>query len=272
MDYRIRRFDVVESTNTTCRELAAAGADEGLVVLAVAQTAARGRLGRRWHSPSGGLWFSLLLRPDIPAADAPVLVMPAGMAVAGAVESVTGLRPLLKWPNDCLVRDRKIAGILCEAACSGKRLEYVVLGVGVNVNNSFAGAEANGMERTAACVPPEPDGCHAAIDWESASAPPGALLDLCGGPVDAERLLDEFLLKFQTLRRRVADGLRGELVSEWTARSATVGKRVRILTGDASRCEVEGTAVGIDSDFALQVRTATGDIARVVCGDCVHVQ
>lgn len=135
-------FDSLGSTNDTARDLAESGAEEGLAVVAREQTAGKGRQGRSWASPSGqGLYLSIVLRPDIKAVEAPVIGLGAALAVAETLEGDFGLEVDIKWPNDVLVRGRKICGILVESASEAERLLYAVLGIGINVAQQSFEAE-----------------------------------------------------------------------------------------------------------------------------------
>lgn len=125
----------VGSTNVAAMEAAAAGEPEGGVFLAEEQTAGRGRSGHGWHSAkSAGIYCSILLRPDVPPSDVLVLSLAGGLAVQGAVEQVTGVRPDLRWPNDLLLGSKKFCGILTEMNAEPTRVRYVVMGLGLNVN------------------------------------------------------------------------------------------------------------------------------------------
>jgi len=124
----------VDSTNDYAKELASYGAEEGTAVVAETQTAGRGRLGREWISPKGGLYFSVILRPRISASEAVKLVFVAGLAVAKIFEEVYGLHVEIKKPNDVLVNGKKISGILAETNTTGEKVNYTIIGIGINVN------------------------------------------------------------------------------------------------------------------------------------------
>lgn len=151
MSWRVRAFGSVGSTSDVARRLAAAGAPEGTVVVAGTQWAGRGRRGDPWHSPRGGLWFSMVLRPGLPDDDAHGVCAAASLAVSRAVRVAAGVPAEVKWPNDVLVGGRKVAGVLVE----GGRAGNYVLGVGINVNVPAdempvaAGYEATSLEREA---------------------------------------------------------------------------------------------------------------------------
>lgn len=136
----------LESTNSTARLLAAGGADEGAVVVAESQSAGRGRLGRSWDSPSGvNLYFSLVLRPQLPPGRIPQLTLLLAVALHRALTLLDGeLRPAIKWPNDILVGGRKLSGILCEMQSEADRAHFVVAGIGINVNQAGFEGELDG--------------------------------------------------------------------------------------------------------------------------------
>ncbi len=166
----VRFFDELGSTNTELVEDARAGAPEGLVMVADHQTAGRGRLGRSWSAePGTALLVSVLLRPPLPISDVPVVLMAAGLAACDGVEAAAGFRPQLKWPNDLVVGDRKLAGLLTESTPG--EVTAVILGLGVNV--------------TAAAYPKEL-AAHAASCEEEA-----------GRPVDRSELLVAFLVALE---------------------------------------------------------------------------
>jgi BirA family transcriptional regulator, biotin operon repressor / biotin---[acetyl-CoA-carboxylase] ligase len=131
----IRVFEQTTSTNDVIEKMARDGAKEGAVVFAESQTQGRGRLGRLWLSPARkGLWFSVLLRPDLSPQAATQLTVVSAVAVRRAIEQQTGLRAEIKWPNDILIKGKKVAGILTELSAELDRIKYVLVGIGVDVN------------------------------------------------------------------------------------------------------------------------------------------
>jgi len=136
MIFHIHKFETCSSTNDVAREMALRGAAEGTAVVADEQTAGRGTKGRSWHSPRGkGLYVSVILRPE--SGDIPLLPLAAGLAAREAVERSNGLAARLRWPNDILWDEKKLGGILCESGFLGNRPEYVILGVGLNVDHEL---------------------------------------------------------------------------------------------------------------------------------------
>lgn len=248
MTYNILRFAEVDSTNALCKRLALEGAREGLVIVAATQTAGRGRLDRKWLSPRGGLWFSVLLRPRLAVGKAPLLTMAAAVAVAETIRETTALEATLKWPNDCLIAERKVAGILVEGKFTKPVESFAVLGVGINVNNVF-----NEQLRGEFLVPPT------------------SLKEILGHDVELDSVLEKFLSLFEREYVELLRGRQAELVGHWMRLSSTLGRSVRVETGLGGHASFEGIAEKVDDDFALVVQLSNGSSIRVMAGDCVHL-
>uniref|UniRef100_A0A7C3EVY2 Biotin--[acetyl-CoA-carboxylase] ligase n=1 Tax=Candidatus Methanomethylicus mesodigestus TaxID=1867258 RepID=A0A7C3EVY2_9CREN len=231
-------LDQAGSTQDELRGVASKGAPEGTVVLALQQSSGKGRGGRLWSSPLGGLWFSLLLRPKIPFRDLCKLSLLFGVAVARALIKL-GVRPSLKWPNDVLVGGKKICGILLEASAEPDRVEYVLVGIGVN---------ANFIPR----VLPSP------IDQKSTS-----ILAILGEKIDRASLLSSILVESEELYDLASRHGFGAIIEEWKANSSMMGKPVRASYGGK---EVEGIAARIDEDGSLVIKTPEGE-ERIYSGD-----
>src|ERR1044071_9812922 len=237
----IRVFQETTSTNDVGEKLARDGVKEGAVVFAESQTRGRGRLGRKWVSPAGkGLWFSVLLRPRLPPPAATRLTIAAATALARAIESRTGLAPEIKWPNDILVRGRKVAGILTELHAELDSVKYVILGIGVDVNpvaNDFPG---------------ELRALATSLRIET-----GETVDRGGLAAEILRELDrDYALICNSRFETVADA--------WEERCNTIGRRVVIHVGDR---HVQGRVESLDDDGALLLRTQHGLLERVIGGD-----
>jgi BirA family biotin operon repressor/biotin-[acetyl-CoA-carboxylase] ligase len=244
------------STNRDLLDLAAAGAADGVVVVADLQHAGRGRLDRSWHAPAGGsLLMSVLFRPALGVADAHLLTTAVGVSAAAACRSVGGVAPLLKWPNDLEVEaggpgggSRKVAGILAESTVEGGRLGAVVVGIGLNVN-------------WPAALPP--DLADIAV----------ALNHLAGHDLDREDLLIDLLSHLERWCTALAlpDGPTS-LMDQARAWSATLGRRVRVDLGGE---QIEGEALELTDDGALVVGVGPGpgrERRVVVAGDVVHLR
>ena len=237
----IRVFQETTSTNDVVEKLGRDGVKEGVVVFAESQTKGRGRLGRSWISRARkGLWFSVLLRPDIAPAAATRITVASATALARALRSVTQLPCEIKWPNDILVRDRKLCGILTEMNAEIEKIHYIVLGIGVNVNFEAADFPAE-LRPTATSLKIETQ-----RGWSRAE------------------LAAEILRELEISCRKVAASQFGKLAEEWEALCSTLGRNVEIMSGGRT---VLGRAESLDDEGALLVRTQHGRLERIVGGD-----
>lgn len=221
----------VTSTNTVLKELAEQGGREGMVVIAHRQTQGKGRLGRSFYSPrGGGLYMSILLRPAFPAEEALSITTAAAVAVARAIDEVTGDRALIKWVNDVYFHGRKVCGILTEASVDFETggLQYAVLGMGTNLTPPEGG------------FPPEAAQVAGALFPEN--APPGARTQL------AAAILNHFFTYYKAMPQRT-------YMDEYRSRSLLTGMGINFMEGSTQR---EGTVLGIDSQARLLVKLPNG--------------
>ena len=243
---KIHYFLNIDSTNSHARELADRGAQEGEVVIAEKQTAGRGRLGREWISPAyANLYCSVILRPKLPPVHAPQVTLMAAVALADAVASFLPVAPAIKWPNDILVRGKKLAGILTESSCDSEHLEFVILGIGVNLNYS--------EERM-----PE------AIRQRATS-----LLIAGGKRVQREAFVRRLIQDLDRCYGILEESGFTALAQRWESRFGLRGRRVQVETLDGV---ILGSARGIDQDGALIVEGKDGALQRVVAGDVIPVE
>ena len=242
---RIFHFFRTDSTNRVALELGHAGEPEGAVVLAEEQTAGRGRGGRAWHSERAtGIYVTLLLRPKLAPVQAPLLTMMAGLSAHSAVQALTGLEVDLKWPNDLLVRGRKLGGILTEMHAEPDQIRFVIVGIGLNVNQEkFPGELAN-----------------LATSLRAETGKPQSRMELL------VRLLHEFETDYNRfLREGVATVVaRFESVSSYAR-----GKRVRVTNGTESYV---GTTAGLGPEGLLQVERDGGQLMTVIAGDVAEAR
>jgi BirA family biotin operon repressor/biotin-[acetyl-CoA-carboxylase] ligase len=237
----IRVFQETTSTNDMADRMARDGVKEGMVIFAESQTKGRGRLGRKWISPSGkGLWFSVLLRPDMRPQAATQLTVVAATALSRAIRSHTNLKPEIKWPNDLLIRGRKVAGVLTELSAELDRVKYIVLGVGVDVN---LGADE---------FPSDLKSIATSLRIET------------GQPVNRAELAVAILRELDRDYARINEGQFESLADEWQEQCITVGREVTICMGERS---IRGHAESLDADGALLVRTQHGRLERIIGGD-----
>ncbi|HEX7175534.1 MAG TPA: biotin--[acetyl-CoA-carboxylase] ligase [Pyrinomonadaceae bacterium] len=243
----VLRFDSLPSTNTEAARQAAAGAPEGLVVVAREQTAGRGRQQRVWSSPrDAGLYLSVLLRPRLPAVEWPLLTLAAALAVSDALEETCALRTDIKWPNDLLAGGRKLCGILAETVES-ERGRACVVGIGVNLK--------------ASAYPPELRASATSIE-EATGALAGDNSLLAGVDSLIESLVRAVGRRYARLQ---SEGGARETRREWSARSSYAeGRRVRVrLDGES----FEGVTRGLEPDGALRVESEGGAVRTVRAGD-----
>ncbi|WP_435115009.1 biotin--[acetyl-CoA-carboxylase] ligase [Halolamina sp. C58] len=238
--FDVEFHDSIGSTNERARELAAEGRTD-VAVVADEQTAGRGRLDRGWTGPSGGIYTSLLLRPDVPPAHSPVYTLAAAVAVTRAAREA-GVDARIKWPNDVLVEGagerggQKLCGILTEMEGEADRVAWLIVGIGINAN---VGA---------------------------GSLPEGAtsLQEERGEPVDRRVFTQRLLETFDDLRSDP-----DSILDAWREHAATLGQRVRV---DTPGGEVVGEAVDVAFPGALVIETDDGERERVTAGDCEHLR
>jgi len=238
----------VGSTNNVAKDMAAQGSPEGTIVLANEQTAGRGRMERRWLAPPGEcLLCSLLFRPTLPLPQANRLTMLCAMAAADAIAQATGLQPALKWPNDLVIKSRstqeqsrdwrKLAGLLTETGMMGEGLDFVIVGLGINVN--VAPQRLAGLAPNAASILAE-----------------------TGRTVNRVALLAEMLARIEARYERLRAGENPH--NEWAKRLATLGQSVEAITSEGA---LAGVAESVDEDGALLLRTPDGGLHRLMAGD-----
>ncbi len=233
-------FEETDSTNERAAQLGCAGVAPGVAVFAERQTAGRGRFGRRWESAGHrGLWFSLLLRPELPVEYWPRLTTWAAVGVAAAIENALRLAVGIKWPNDLQIRGSKIAGILTETVFEAGAAPFAVLGIGVNVN-------------------------HEPVDFPAELAARASSLRISAG-----RVLDRSALAVEILRALDARHalLRSDfpkLVEESSRRSVLLGKWIAVRAGTSL---VEGVATGLNPEGQLLLRDSSGEIRALTAGE-----
>ena len=233
-------YDAVDSTNLVLKQLAHEGAEDGTVVVADSQGTGRGRMERHFFSPPGkGIWVSILLRPTFLPQDAPKCTLMTAVAVARAMERF-GLRAAIKWPNDIIHEGRKLVGILTEMSAEMDRVDYVVIGIGINVN--IAREDFPEELRDTAT----------------------SLMQMKGTPLPRVAFLQELLRAVDVLYQEVQREGFAPVLAAWRKYAVTLGQTVRVI-GPAGE-EFEGVAADIDADGALFVDTKMGR-RRVLAGD-----
>ncbi|MFQ5885186.1 MAG: biotin--[acetyl-CoA-carboxylase] ligase, partial [Thermoplasmata archaeon] len=204
LEFAVKHFKTLESTMDTAKEMAEEGAAEGTVIIADQQTCGRGRNSRTWESPQGGLYLSLILRPNVQASEAHKLIILSGVAAARALEELTKKRMETKWPNDLIHSGRKIGGLLCETSSLGEEIKFAVLGIGINTNISHFPSE---IESTAT-----------------------SLLKITGNEVGNDLVADGTLKEISARYEGFPHNF-PELLEEWRRLSNTLGRDV-LLDGE----------------------------------------
>lgn len=231
-----------ESTNQVAFKMAEGGAAEGTVVIADAQSAGKGRLGRIWLSPEGvNLYCSVVLRPAIAPMAACQLTFLSVVAVARAIQDCTTLQPQIKWPNDILINGKKVAGLLNEMNAETEKVNFVVLGIGVNLNLKMSSISESLLRHPATSLLEE-----GGVEVDRLAFTRSLLTEL-------DRLYDVFLREGE-----------GPVRAEWLERSAIQGRSVRVSQGER---EFTGVVQGVDSFGALLVQLSDGRIETVLSGD-----
>jgi len=230
----------VTSTNDIAKELAARGAKEGTVVVAETQTHGKGRLGREWFSPEGGIWLSIILRSKMSPKSASKLTLATSVAVARTIDRLYHLKAEIKWPNDVLVSGRKCCGILTETVSRGETTDFAVVGIGVNANINLSSL-------------PEP--------LRNSTMSLKAELKT---EIEREHFLSTLLNDVEKYYKAFTRGRFNAILKEWRSLCSHMGSHVKISSFDET---FEGLAVDVDENGALLVRLQDGTICKVVSGD-----
>lgn len=237
----IRVFEQTTSTNDVVEKLARDGVREGVVVFAESQTRGRGRLGRKWVSPARkGLWFSILLRPNLRPQETTQLTVATAIALRRAIFSQTRLPVEIKWPNDILLGGKKLAGILTEMSAELDRVRHVIPGIGIDVNQDASEFPLE-LRKTATSLKIE--------SGESLSRPALAV---------------EILRELDRDYSRVCEGKFSDIAGEWVEHCATIGGNVTVQIGER---KIRGRAESLDDNGALILRTEHGRLQCITGGD-----
>ena len=234
-------FEEVSSTNAKAKDLVQEGKIEGTVVLSQIQKKGRGRFGRVWRSPEGGLYFSILLRPKCKPEKATLLPLLAALSVCKTITSICDLNVAIKWPNDVQIDGKKVSGILLESESNTGRLDYVILGVGINLNTD--------------------------IDLLPAEFNATSIASEIGIKLDYHVFLKKLLSKLDKYYALFNEEKYESILKEWKEHSDTIGRKVRITSSNENIC---GVASDIDESGFLIVKTNAGDIKKITSGDCFY--
>ena len=232
---RVIYYPHLPSTMDEARRQAQEGASAGTIIVAEEQTAGRGRIKRAWLSPRGSIALSIILYPEVGYLSS--LIMVASLGVAHAVEKVTGLKAQIKWPNDVLINGKKVCGILVESEVKGKRVDYAILGIGINVNIKLS-------------------------DFPEIQPLATSLSHELGKEVSRLEVLRCLLAEIEKLYLALPSG--DSVYREWRDNLVTLGKKVQVRSGETTH---EGIAESVASDGSLLLRQPDGSLTKVVAGD-----
>jgi len=237
--------DEMDSTNTTLLELGEKGASEGTVVIADRQTGGRGRLDRKWISPAGtNLYISVLLRPEIAAFDAPLFTLIASIALNKVIEK-SGIPEIkIKWPNDIQISGKKVAGILTEMRSKREMVDFIVVGIGVNINITREDMN-EGMGKVAYIAT--------------------SIKEHSGKDINRSKFAADLLIELEYWYQVFINKGKAAILTEWANNWGDLNKRVQVKTEDES--PFEGNAIGVDEKGFLMVKTDDGEIQTVISGD-----
>jgi len=233
---KIFHFQELETTMDKAKLLAKMSAPHLSVVIAENQAKGRGRMNRKWFSSKGGLWFTLILKPDIPPPFAYIYNFAASLSLSTSLKHLFDIKVSVKWPNDLLLEGKKLAGLLSEMETRGDMVEFINIGIGINANN------------------------HPQTDEPRAISLKDVLHQNVSRKLILETFLDDFENRIQTIDRK-------KIIHQWKEQTSTIGSQVRIETLNNI---YEGLAVDVDETGALVIQHKTGDIKKIIYGDCFH--
>ena len=240
-------FDSIDSTQNQALKIANEPENNGAVIIAATQTGGKGRTGRKWISPKGGIWLSIILHPKFDISITTLFPIASSLALSKAIENTFEITPELKWPNDLTIKGKKIAGILVDAAFESNKIESLVLGVGINFN-----VDIKAIKKTLKDTP-NFYGVASLIEQNKKVKP--------------IQLVQNFFVELEKIYELLNKKQTKKIISEWTKRSSTIGKNVEINTTDG---KIKGKATKIDEDGALIISNKN-KTEKVIAGDIIHL-
>ncbi len=236
-------FNEVMSTNTLAKFLSMNGVGNGAVVISEKQTKARGRSGKNWESPLGGVWLSIILNPNVDHSKIPLITLATGVAVENTLKRIGVENAEIKWPNDILIQDKKVCGILTEAITSFNTIESIIIGVGIDANITIENFPKELQENMT------------------------TLNDEIGKKVDENLLIKTFLEEFEKISDQFVNGEYEAILKKWRKNSYTIGKIVEVHEPFSK--PYDGYVLGISRDGSLVVEKIDGTLEKVISGECI---
>jgi len=239
-------FDSIKSTQEYAVKVAANSKNNGTVIIAQQQTGGKGRDGRKWISPKGGIWLSVILQPKFDISVITLFPIASSLALSTAIEKCFDIKPELKWPNDITIKGKKVAGMLVDASLESNRIESIVLGVGINFDVDVKKIEKDLKNN---------------LNFYGVTSLKNLKKE--SNPVE---LIQTFLVELEEIINLLNTGQIKKIVKNWTQRSSTIGKIIEIMTKEG---KIKGKAVKIDEDGALIV--SNKKTTRILAGDIIHL-
>jgi len=228
----IHCFNTIDSTNTYAKKIANEGCKDGTLVIAETQTAGKGRLGRTWKSKSKkGIWMSIVLKPEILPSRIQIITLAASVAVVHGIKKVTGISTGIKWPNDIISDGKKVCGILTEMSSEPDRVNYIVVGIGINVNHDAADFDDEIR--------------HRAVSLKMLKS---VYSDVPVENIRRSDLIKAVISELEQLYEDIKNGRTKDVLNHWRRASLTLGKEIKVFSGG---CEYRGTALDITDDGKL---------------------
>ena len=242
---RVYYFEEIDSTQNFAQNIAADKKENGTIIIAEKQTSGRGRLDRKWTSPKGGIWFSLIIHPKFDVSSSTLIPILSAVALSKSIKSVLDIETEVKWPNDITMNGKKVAGVLVDASFQTNSIDYLILGIGINFD-----IDAKKLEKRLTKTP-NFYGIDSLRGKENKTPP--------------KKLLKEFLLQFEKNLFQLDKGEKSKIIKEWTKRAAGIGEKITINTSNG---KISGISQGIDNDGALKIKTRN-EIKKIYVGDVV---
>ena len=241
---RVYYFDTVDSTQDFALKIASKDNENGTVIISKKQTGGKGRMKRKWVSPVGGIWMSVIIHPDFDISNTTLVPIATSLALCKAIEKATKIKPELKWPNDITMKGKKVAGIIVDTSIQSNKIESLVLGIGINFKIK--------QEKLKKIIVNSPNYYGATT--------------LVKKNESALHLVQQFLYELEVIFQWINSGLTKKIIYEWTKRSSTIGKNISIIN---DKKIVTGKATKIDNDGALII-SKNKQTARILIGDVTY--
>jgi BirA family biotin operon repressor/biotin-[acetyl-CoA-carboxylase] ligase len=241
---KVYYFSTIDTTQNFAMEIVTKNNTNGTIIIAKKQTGGRGRMKRKWKSPVGGIWMSIIIHPKFGVSFTTLVPIAISLALCVAIEKTLKIKPELKWPNDVTLKGKKVAGVLVDASIISNEIEHMIIGVGINFKIKPTEL-MNALRKT-----PNFYGVTTLVKKDVNSLP----------------LLHQFLYELENIFQMIDSKHTKKIVNQWTKRSSTIGRNVSIVTGNG---RINGKAVKIDNDGALIISKGK-TFKKILAGDIVH--